>query len=202
MEKQSSDVLTNFARLEEAATFFLYTAFEHAHMAAQLEVAGMLFAERIQTISPEPDWAQVLEQAFIHLAIILQVSGKTEITRKDIDSLFDKFEKQPMGHLLNEARKVGPIPTDLDTSLSSALDRRNYLTHRFFFEHSEDFISENGRSTMIQELQSITAQFQSADIELDGVVLPMFSQLGISEEKIQSAYRQMMERAKSRDVAG
>jgi hypothetical protein len=56
MEKRSSDALTNFGRLEEAATFFLYTAFDHVHMAAQLEVAGMLFAERIQTIDPEPGW--------------------------------------------------------------------------------------------------------------------------------------------------
>jgi hypothetical protein len=56
MEKRSSDALTNFGRLEEAATFFLYTAFNHVHMAAQLEVAGMLFAERIETINPEPDW--------------------------------------------------------------------------------------------------------------------------------------------------
>jgi hypothetical protein len=55
---------------------------------------------------------------------------------------------------------------------------------------------------MIQDLRSIISQFQSADIELDGVVLPMFSRLGISEDKIQSAYSQMLKRAKSRDVAG
>lgn len=56
MEKQVTDALANFSRLEEAATFFLYSAFDHANMAIQLEVAGTIFAELIGKIEPEPGW--------------------------------------------------------------------------------------------------------------------------------------------------
>lgn len=55
-DKQSADPFASYYRLEEAATFFLYSAFEHVYLAAQLEVAGLIFAERIMSIGPEPDW--------------------------------------------------------------------------------------------------------------------------------------------------
>ena len=56
MEKKGADPFSNYARLEEAATFFLYSAFQHIYTAAQLEVAGIIFAELIDTVEPEPDW--------------------------------------------------------------------------------------------------------------------------------------------------
>jgi len=54
--EQSTDSFEKYSRLEEAAVFFLYDAFQHAYLAAQLEVAGLIFAERIMSIEPEPDW--------------------------------------------------------------------------------------------------------------------------------------------------
>jgi hypothetical protein len=44
-DKQSADPFASFYRLEEAAVFFLHDAFEHAYLAAQLEVAGLIFGE-------------------------------------------------------------------------------------------------------------------------------------------------------------
>ncbi|HKZ03803.1 MAG TPA: hypothetical protein VJ180_16285 [Pyrinomonadaceae bacterium] len=56
MGKNLTDPLVSYGRLEEAATFFLNSAFGHANSAAHLEIAGIIFAERIATIDPEPDW--------------------------------------------------------------------------------------------------------------------------------------------------
>jgi hypothetical protein len=147
-------------------------------------------------------YAQVVEQAVIHFAIVLKSSGKTRITGQDIDSLFERFEKQPMGPLLKEARKLGPIPAELDNQLSSMLQRRNHLIHRFFSEHSEDFMSDAGRSAMIAELRITILQFQETDTALDRIVLPLLAKSGISADMIESAYREMLGRAQSRDGTG
>jgi hypothetical protein len=47
MNGQLDDALGRYHRLEEAAIFFLWDAFEHTYLAAQLEVAGLIFGERI-----------------------------------------------------------------------------------------------------------------------------------------------------------
>lgn len=56
MNKQGIDAPASYHRLEEVAVFFLHDAFEHVYLAAQLEVAGLIFGERIMSIEPEPDW--------------------------------------------------------------------------------------------------------------------------------------------------
>lgn len=56
MNDKLDDTLGRYSRLEEAATFFLWDAFEHAYLAAQLEVAELIFGERIMSIEPESDW--------------------------------------------------------------------------------------------------------------------------------------------------
>ncbi len=48
--------LYTYSRLEEVASFLLYEAFRHAHFAAEYEVAGLIFGERIMAIEPEPGW--------------------------------------------------------------------------------------------------------------------------------------------------
>jgi hypothetical protein len=56
MPRHGTNAFESFSRLEEAATFFLYSAFDHVQVALQLEVAGVIFAEMIDRIEPEPGW--------------------------------------------------------------------------------------------------------------------------------------------------
>lgn len=58
MEKRSlsKDPLIGFGISEQVATFLLHEAFRFVYEAAVYEVAGELFAERIESIDPEPGW--------------------------------------------------------------------------------------------------------------------------------------------------
>lgn len=53
---EDSKKLYTFSRLEEIASFLLYEAFKYAHLAAEYEVAGVIFGDRIMSIEPEPGW--------------------------------------------------------------------------------------------------------------------------------------------------
>jgi hypothetical protein len=52
----SKDPLISFGTSEQVAYFLLHEAFEYANEAAAYEVAGELFAERIESIDPQPGW--------------------------------------------------------------------------------------------------------------------------------------------------
>jgi len=56
MMDEASKKLYTFSRLEEIASFLLYEAFKYAHLAAEYEVAGIIFGDRIMSIEPEPGW--------------------------------------------------------------------------------------------------------------------------------------------------
>ncbi|HWP22620.1 MAG TPA: hypothetical protein VNM15_00360 [Candidatus Binatia bacterium] len=101
MEKQGADPFANFARLEEAATFFLYSAFQHAYTAAHLEVATIIFAERIKTIDPEPDW--VIPSLPSTLPEMLH-----ELIHKDVQVISDVTASKLAGAWA-EAQAVAPL---------------------------------------------------------------------------------------------
>lgn len=51
-----ADFLSDRYQLTEAASHFLYTAFEHAATSLQLECAGIIFGREIMAIDPPDDW--------------------------------------------------------------------------------------------------------------------------------------------------
>jgi hypothetical protein len=145
-DKQSADPVASFTRffasfyrLEEAATFFLHDAFEHAYLAAQLEVAGLIFGERIMSIDPEPDWkvpplpttlpdllrsevqvisdatASRLAQAWEEAQITASSSGRRLAKTHAIESI------EIVGHIIN-----------LSACVESVINR-----HLFFLRESE-----------------------------------------------------------------
>jgi hypothetical protein len=112
MEKQGPDPFESFAQLEEAATFFLYSAFEHAYTAAKLEVAALIYSERIMSVEPEPDW--VVPQLLPTLPEILK-----ELAHKDVQVISDAT-----------ARKLAQAWEEAQTAALSAgrrLDKRHSI---------------------------------------------------------------------------
>jgi hypothetical protein len=89
---------------------------------------------------------QVLEQELLIFAMVLHRSGNSRLTQSDLEALFANLEQRTFGQLLREAARLTRVPDEVAGQLKLALDRRNYLVHRFFEKHSEDFVSERGRA--------------------------------------------------------
>ena len=86
-------------------------------------------------------WAQNLEQSFKQLAVGLSLSNTKTITKSELDKLWSKFEKKTLGHLFKLVRKTTTLPKLTERISYDSLDKRNYLTHNFFWFHAENILS-------------------------------------------------------------
>jgi hypothetical protein len=143
--------------------------------------------------------AQVLERSAINFALVLQLPEVNLVTRELYESINEALEKKTFGQLLKSCQKEYEIPETSKKVIFEALDLRNELTHRFFYKHSENFISEKGRVEMMKELQVIMGKFREADQALESIYLPIFDKYGVTEEYLTKEYESMMQSAINRD---
>ena len=181
MVKQSTDALTNFARLEEAATFFLYTAFEHAHMAAQLEVAGMLFAARIQTINPEPDWVvpslPTTLPEWLHEVIHNDVQVISEATASKLAQAWEEAQalapssrqRLAKSHAIESIEIVGHI-INLAACVESVINRHLFFMREAGTLESHLYTSLDRTEVIPKILFAFKAEIQSKQLSTSRLV--------------------------------
>ena len=145
--------------------------------------------------------AQVLEQGLLNWVVALMIAGERRVTPATVERLLETFEEQTFGQLLRIVRERVTVPAEVDSVLDHALRRRNYLVHRFFAVHSEDFISGAGRRSMIGELRDAVRLFEEADKASESVYLPLVARLGVTQEVISQQMDLLLQRAEARDAA-
>jgi hypothetical protein len=143
--------------------------------------------------------AQVAEAELINLCVALEASRKRRMTRAKMEDLFRSFEERTFGTLLRTIRNDNRVSLGLRRKYESAAVHRNALAHTFFRDHSEDFLSEAGRTAMVEELRHMTFDFRDVDAVSEALSHSLYRQLGVSEAFVKSALDAMQERAKLRD---
>jgi hypothetical protein len=141
-------------------------------------------------------FGQVLEKSMLHLAIVLKLTGKAEVTNALVKKLFASFEVQTMGQLLNSARRSQLLDDGLAHDLISACRKRNYLVHDFYFVHALDFMTRDGRKKMIDELIELTRIFAQAYPACDSVSGPLWANYGVTEEMVERVYNKISAQTK------
>ena len=145
--------------------------------------------------------AQVLERSAINFALILQLPEVDLVTRELYESSYETLERKTFGKLLRACEKEFELPNHAKEIMDDALKTRNHLIHSYFYEKSEDLISEKGRIEMMEELQGIIGKFQIADKLLESIYLPIYDNYGVSKEYLASEYEARLQRARDRDGA-
>jgi len=133
--------------------------------------------------------AQVLEYALgfalVYLELIPQ-QEKRKFTReqwiKEYDSFIDRHFEKTLGRMLQNLKSVTSISKDLELLLCEALTKRNCLAHDYFRNHAIDFMNEEGRNRMIQELQEAQSLFKEADNALEVAFRPVREKYGITDD--------------------
>lgn len=69
--------------------------------------------------------------------------------------VLEKIDRSTLGRLLNDLKKYITIEGDLEAMFASALKARNRLMHGFFERHNFRIQTDDGRKTMIADLESI-----------------------------------------------
>ena len=128
-----------------------------------------------------------LANALMFAELLPRRAGKP-VPRKEWEAEFDAFMdqqfEQTLGRLIRGLRSATSVPADLEDLLTDALNTRNLLTHHFFRERAELFMSRDGREKMIQELEHAQKLFDATDERLIAVAKPLREKYGLSDEKL------------------
>ncbi len=136
--------------------------------------------------------AQCLER---QLAILLSTEyspGPKKMTRDQYDELLQLHFQKTLGSLITYLRKSVDIPNDLESILTDALKKRNWLVHHYFWEKAGQFMTESGRIRMIQELQGLAFFFDRIDKLLTEISHKWCEQHGITEEMVQKQLEELL----------
>lgn len=110
--------------------------------------------------------AQVVEVEAGNLALAyltLFVKPGREVTPAETEvfrAVIEDINHKTLGAMFRHLRGVASIDPALLAILDKALEKRNYLTHHFFRTHNFAINSVAGRKTMIEDLESVTAELR------------------------------------------
>jgi hypothetical protein len=137
-------------------------------------------------------WAQCLEMSLENfLCLHGRVSGEC-VRLAELDALEGRVEAQTLGRLLRDTRQQVQFEKGAEELLATALERRNFLAHRFFKERAEAFMSRAGRQQMIAELIEIRECFRNADMVATVICKALQKVLGISDEMIEREFKRLV----------
>ncbi len=136
-------------------------------------------------------FAQVLEHGLANTLMCVELLPKQTtkpLAKKEWEAQFDSFmneqNQQTLGRLIRALKMLISVPSDLEAVLTEALEKRNHLTHHYFRERAEAFMSWRGREKMIEELESAQELFRKADDRLSAVERQMREKCGLTDERL------------------
>jgi hypothetical protein len=88
----------------------------------------------------------------VHEGIITQ---DLEVDGKRATELLERIDRQTLGQLIKNTKRHTEALAQLEPMLSTALEERNRLSHHFYRQHNFRRNSEEGRSLMLDDLESI-----------------------------------------------
>lgn len=120
------------------------------------------------------EMAQVMETeagnlALVYATMLVDTSKITDEQREFFRALVQDVDKRTFGNLFREIQRIGQIDGSILDTVNAALEKRNYLTHKFFRKHNFAIHSEEGRKTMRAEIGEIQASLSLAHAVLSGM---------------------------------
>jgi hypothetical protein len=109
--------------------------------------------------------AQVMEveagnAALSYLAMFVDTDRISPEETEMFRSVIEDVNRKTLGAMLKHIKAFGNFDDKLVEIVDEGLERRNYLTHKFFRTHNFAIQSEAGRKAMIAELKEIQVVLQ------------------------------------------
>ena len=141
--------------------------------------------------------AQCMERQLAMILATRYGPDPTEVTRIEFDKLLEDLFSQTLGQLVSDIRELSALNKDEESQLTSGLEKRNWLAHRFFWDRAEVFLSEHGRASMIDEIQDAMSHFVAVDRFLTAKTLQWGESFGITQQAVD---RELDRRTGNRDI--
>ena len=139
---------------------------------------------------------QCVERQLATLLATKYGPGVRNLTQSQYDELLRSLFKNTFGGLLKRLRDSADVSDDLETTLGTALEYRNWLAHNYFWERAGHHTTANGCSYMIRELQGIVDFLNHFEIQLSTVLSEWTGQNGVSQEMVEREMEKLSEDAK------
>jgi hypothetical protein len=109
-------------------------------------------------------FAQAFEKNLINFLLIHARATNSQFTRQEFDDLEAYLhKKKTLGQLLKDIGAVVTYDKESESLISTALDRRNFLMHHYFWEKANEFMTSSGCACMFAELTAVRELFQRAN---------------------------------------
>lgn len=96
---------------------------------------------------------QLLEKALGDLVISINPLVNCSLSLSDLKERDENIRRKTMGQLFHYVKKHATISDDsIVEKLTFAIDKRNFLAHRYFIERDTGFETHAGRKSMMSEL--------------------------------------------------
>ena len=141
-------------------------------------------------------YAQCLEQQLGMILTYMYNRQYFEVPLECRDAIYDRELNKTLGRMVKDIQKKTNVPPTLNKRLEKAVDFRNYLAHKYFYDRSRQMDFIEGMEEMISELQEMTVFFDELDRELTDILQKyMEKNFGITKEHIQAEKARLSEMA-------
>jgi len=108
-----------------------------------------------------------IEYRIVYLLLGPKWKQTAGLTPEKVTEVYDKFQSVPLGTLLNEYKQHFDFTEKQIDLMKDVLEKRNYLTHRFFGEYGKKMHDPAIQKQMVAELKKLIIVFQSVSRSLD-----------------------------------
>lgn len=130
--------------------------------------------------------ASVLETSIWSVTTFGRTLGASSAAWTDTwDSNWTAVSRLTFGRAVKALKPHLGADDDLIEDLGAAVQVRNRLAHRFFWEHAGAFTTVAGREAMLAELIIAREQFMALQPRLDAAIRRYANTIGISDEELQ-----------------
>ena len=108
-----------------------------------------------------------IEYRIVYLLLGPKGKQTAGLTPEKVTEVFDKLQSMPLGTLLKEYKQHFSFTEQQIDLMKDVLEKRNYLTHRFFGEYGKKMHDTAVQEQMIAELKTLIIVLQSVSRSLD-----------------------------------
>ena len=136
--------------------------------------------------------AQCLERQLAMILASKYGPDPTRITRMDFDHSIEDMFSKTLGQLVRSIKELSALNEDEEERLKNALETRNWLAHRYFWERAVELLSEAGRELMINELRDAISLFDKLDKVFTNETMEWADAFGITQQSVEREMDRLM----------
>jgi hypothetical protein len=134
--------------------------------------------------------SEVLHTGLCNLYALSQTPAEGGMTRPRMEEHLSEAFSSTLGRIFNLVLPV--LPENLVDKFKSAIDLRNFLAHRFWFERIHLTTTSEGVDRLVSELSNYSEAFLELDTEIDKLTGQYHKRLGLPDEMFQESLRAVM----------